>query len=143
MPLAGAPLQIGAWVRRQATGEGLYLRLLAPRHVHRHGPGALHRLGHELGERAQGLQLGSRRDPGSKQGAERPHVAIEACYLLKAQGLQALGEGRRLAGEGEPQVVIGLVLPPVFLVGEQAIQLSKTVGQHGEPVLWRKKGGSF
>jgi hypothetical protein len=59
-------------------------------------------------------------------------------YLVKGQGCQALRKLWRLAAKAI-QMVIGLVLPPASLGGEQAVQLSKTVGQHGEPVLWRKR----
>ena len=137
--LAGAPLQIGALMGGQATGEGFYLRLLAPRHVHRHGPGTVNGLGDKGIELAQGMELGPCRDPGGKQGAQRSHVAVEPRYLVKAEAIQAGGKLGGLGGEGQAQMMIGLVLPPASFVGQQAIQLSKTVSQHGELVLLSKR----
>ncbi|MNR39373.1 hypothetical protein D3C85_1575800 [compost metagenome] len=85
------------------------------------------------------MELGPCRDPGGKQGAKRPHVAVEPCYLVKTEAIQAGGKLGGLGGEGQAQMMIGLVLPPASLVGQQAVQLSKTVSQHGELVLLSKR----
>ncbi|MNN76480.1 hypothetical protein D3C81_1928630 [compost metagenome] len=85
------------------------------------------------------MQLGPCRDPGGKQGAKCAHVGVEPRYLVKAEAIEAGGKLGGLIGEGQAQMMIGLILPPASLVGQQAVQLSKTVSQHGELVLLSKR----
>ena len=99
------------------------------------------RTGRALGRKgklAEGPATRPRRDPGASR-VQSASMSPSRCAISSGSGLPGTSQGWRLAGKGDPQMVIGLVLPPASLGGEQAVQLSKTVGQHGEPVLWRKR----
>ena len=111
----------------QTAGEASICACLRPGMYICHGPGALDGFGDEVGEFAPGLQ--PRPPPGSRGRAGCRARPCRHRGALSPPGSAPPGTRQELAPRWQrrAQVVIGLVLPPASLVGEQAVQLSKTV----------------